>query len=181
MIQHFSLPLMPTSVTLPDAMPDVAEPTLLVVCDSHHCRFINAGGRSLVEKESVESKERHDTDRESQMSGPTGMTSGSSDRNQFEDNRLKTFANDVVSHIASAVNTQKVTSIYLSAPGRVLSEIKHHLSKPQSALLSVVLDGTFVKESALDLLIRFRPDILESAENLRDQENYSPAKRPPKK
>lgn len=172
---------MPTTVTLPDAMPDIAEPTLLVVCDSHHCRFINAGGRSLAEKESVMSKERHDTDRESQMSGPSGMTSGSSDRNQFEDNRLKTFANDVVSHIASAVNTQKIGSIYLSAPGRVLSEIKNHLSKPHSALLSVVVDGTFVKEPAIDLLIRFRPDLLESAEHLRDQQNYSSANQPPKK
>ena len=47
---------MSKTIRLPDAMPDVDKPTLLVVCDSHQCRLLDVGGHAIAEKELLESK-----------------------------------------------------------------------------------------------------------------------------
>ncbi len=166
---------------LPDAMPDIHSPTLLVVCDTHHCRFINAGGRSLVMTEEVKSHEHEFTDRQgSKPSGKGGSMIGLGDINQVEDHRLKEFANTVTQRMAHLAQTQKVESIYVSAPGKFLSALNHHMTKPLQELLEETIDGNFVKESPLDVLLRFRPDLKAAADDLRDQENYSSKKHLPK-
>lgn len=171
---------MPKPVHLPDAMQEVTEPALLVVCDSQDARFIDAGGRTLVEKEMVEHKEKGYDEPESTMRGPSGVVSGTADRNQLEDNRLREFANIIAARIESSVKTQGIKHIYVSGPGRVLAVLRDKLSKPTAVLLDVVLEGNYVKEPALDVLLRFRPDLAESVQKLRDQENYSTKKKFPK-
>jgi protein required for attachment to host cells len=167
-------------IHLPDAMQELSEPALLVVCDSHEARFIDAGGRTLVEKETLKSKEPKHDEPESVMRGPSGVMSGTGDRNQYEDNRLRQFSNEIVVRIEEAVKTQGIKKLYISAPGRTLSVLKDHLPKPTAMLLDVVLDGIFIKEPSIEILLRFRPDLAESVQKLRDQENYSTKKHLPK-
>lgn len=174
-----SSPHMSKPTHLPDAMPEVSVPAILVVCGSHECRFINAGGKTLVERDVVAAPKPEYSDRETQMRGPSGVMSGTADRNQEEDNRLKQFANTVTTHIVAALD-QGAQELYLAAPGKVLSMLKDHLPKAHAPKLKVVLDGTFLKESSLDILLRFRPDLLESAKDLREQEGFSSRKHLPK-
>jgi protein required for attachment to host cells len=171
---------MPNPIKLPDAMPDVDKPTLLVVCDSHHCRLFDVGGHTLLEKETIRSSEPRYTDRQdSVMSG--GKSIGVGENDQVEDHRLHEFANAVVDHLTKTVTQQKIGELHISAPGKFLSQLKKHLTKPQQAILKNAIDGNFVKESPLAILVRFRPDLEEAVKALRDQENYSPKKQPPKK
>ncbi len=177
---------MPHSIRLPDAMPDVDKPTLLVVCDSHQCRVLDVGGHAIAEKEMIESKEAEFTDKQGQMRSPAGMgmggmISGTGDMNQFEKNRMKTFANDLMKHIEKAVREQGIQAVHISAPAKFLSVIRSHMTPMIQKILMQEIDGNFVKEPGIEILVRFRPDLKEAVKALRDQENYSPRKQPPKK
>lgn len=174
--------LLMSSIRLPDAMPEISKPTLLVVCDTHHSRLINLGGHSVTEKEVVASKEHEYTERQS--SKPSGKGGGAmvgiGETDQVESNRLKTFANTLVKHLESSVREQKIEELHISAPGKFLSVLKDHLTPALTKVLKQTLDGIYVKEHALELIARFRPDLKKAVADLRAQENYSPKNHLPK-
>ncbi len=177
---------MPHTVRLPDAMPDVEKPTLLVVCDTHNCRLLNVGGHAIVEKELLESKEAEYSDKPSRTQSPAafgkgGMFSGTDDMNQFEKNRLNTFAHAVIKHIETSIREQGILAVYLSAPAKFLSVLRSHMTPAIQKMLMLEIDGNFVKEPSIEILVRFRPDLAEAVTSLRNQENYSPGKQLPKK
>lgn len=162
-------------------MPEIVTPTLFVVCDSHHCRFFDAGGHTLMEKEDIHSREPNYTDRQgSKPSGKGGMMIGVGESDQVEDHRLHEFANVIAGRIGAIVTEQKIGAVYLSAPGKFLSQLKKHLPKAVEKIVESAVDGNFVKESPLALLIRFRPDLKESVQELHDMENYSAKKHLPR-
>ncbi len=170
---------------LPDAMPDIVSPTLLIVCDSHHCRFIDVGGHTLLEKEGVDSKELVHTDRQDSQPSPSsfgkgGMMSGVGEEHHAEENRLRDFAIMIVDRMTALVGQQGIESVYLSAPSRLLSEIKKHMPATLTKVLKSTIDGIFIKESNIEVLKRFRPDLDSSVVKLRDMENYSSKKHLPK-
>lgn len=173
-------------IRLPDAMPDVEKPTLIVVCDSHQCRLLNVGGHAIAEKELLESKEAQYSDREGRSQSPAafgkgGMISGTDDTNQFEKNRMRTFANELIKHIEQAIRDQGIHAVHISAPAKFLSVIRSHMTPEIQKILMQEIDGNFVKEPSIEILVRFRPDLKDAVKALRDQENYSPRKLPPKK
>lgn len=177
---------MSQTIRLPDAMPDVDKPTLLVVCDSHHCRLLDVGGHAIAEKEMIESKESEYSDREGRTQSPAafgkgGMVSGTDDINQVEKNRMRTFANELIKHIEQSVREQGIQAVHVSAPAKFLSVIRAHMTPVIHKILMQEIDGNFVKEPAIEILVRFRPDLKEAVKALRDQENYSPRNQPPKK
>lgn len=171
--------LMSKPVHIPDAMPELKATALLVICSSHDCRMMNAGARTIVEREVVISPEIQYTDRETQMRGPSGVISGVGDPHNEEDNRLKHFASMVMEHIVSGLK-QGAEELYIAAPGKVLSILKDHLPQAHADKLKVVLEGNFLKEPALDILLRFLPDLALSAEHLHNEESYSTKKHLPK-
>ncbi len=164
---------------LPDAMPNLSPTALLVVCGTHECRLINAGGRTLVEGDAVASAQITHTDRETQTRGPSGIMSGMGDDTNADENRLKHFAKNITTRIIAGLE-QGAEELYIAAPGKVLSILKDQLPKAHASKLKVVLEGTFLKESAIDILLRFRPDLAESASELREQEGFSSKKHLPK-
>lgn len=171
---------------LPDAMPDVSSPTLLVVCDTHHCRLFDVGGHTIVEKEALESREPVFTDRQDRKPGPSafggkgGSMMGVGETDQVDEHRLKEFANALVKHLETLVRTQKIGEVHLSAPAKFLSVLRTHLTGMLQDVTEQTIDGNFVKQAPLDILLRFRPDLGEALQKLRDQENFSPRKLPPK-
>lgn len=167
-------------IQLPDAMPTIDEPSLLVVCDTHACRFIDVGGRTIVEGARVESKEQVHTDRETETRGPSGITSGTADRNQQEEGRLRSFTNALTEAVLKTIRGQGIRALYFAAPAKIISLFQSHLPKAEAALLKVVIDGNFMKEDGMSLLLRFRPDLAEGVTKLRDQENFSTKKHLPK-
>lgn len=177
---------MTSSIRLPDAMPDVSRATLLVVCDGHHCRLLDVGGHTIVEKEIFKSREHEFTDRQDRKPGPSahggqgGSMMGVGETDQLEEHRLKEFANVLVKHLDQIVRGQKVEALHLSAPGKFLSIVRNHLTQELRKVTVQSLDGNYVKEPALDLLVRFRPDLKEAVAKLREDENYSPKKHLPK-
>jgi protein required for attachment to host cells len=162
-------------------MPEIKRPTLLVVCDSHKCRLIDVGGRTLLEKEILESKEEKFTDRRDTVRGPSGIMSGVGDLNQADLHRLKDFANAVSKHIDQSLRTQKIGEMYLAAPGKFLSILTDHLSVAAKKVLCKKIEGNFIKEPSTEILLRFIPELKTAVESLRDQENYSTRKHLPKK
>lgn len=173
-------------VRLPDAMPEIDKRTLLVVCDNHRCKLVNVGGHSLVKEELIESKEVKFDERQGLVSSPAargkgGMLSGTADINPIEKNRLRDFANVVVKRLGTVVREQKIQEIHLSAPAKFLSVMKTHLSKELTKIVRTTLDGNFVKEPVQTVLLRFRPDLKEAVKSLKEQENYSAKKQPPRK
>ncbi len=168
------------SVKLPDAMPEISVPTLLIVCDAHHCRLIDVGGHTLIEQEQLDSVELTHSDRQDITTGFGGAMAGIGDEHHAEDHRLTGFAKMILEKASAIVVTQKIEAIYLSAPSKMLSEIKKHLSGSFTKILKSTIDGTFMKESATDILLRFCPDLKISVQELRDQENYSSKKHLPK-
>jgi protein required for attachment to host cells len=169
---------MSNSITLPDVMPEITEPTLLVVCDSHHCKLFNVGGHTILMKEEVTSDEPHFTDRQStKQSG--GSSIGIGETEQIEENRLRTFANMLIARLEAIIKEQKISALYLSAPSKFLSLLKKDMPKSLSPLLTSIIDGNFVKESPRDILVRFRPDLEASVQALRSEENYSSKKHLP--
>jgi protein required for attachment to host cells len=109
------------------------------------------------------------------------MLSGTADLNQIEKNRLRDFANVVVKRLGLVVREQKIQEIHLSAPAKFLSVMKTHLTKELTKIVRTTLDGNFVKEPVKDVLLRFRPDMVEAVKSLKEQENYSMRKQPPRK
>ncbi len=173
-------------VHLPDAMPDVSKPTLLVVCDTHHCQFIDVGNHTLVVNGTVKSKEPSFSDHEGSYQSPAargmgGIMGGLSEPNKIEQNRLREFANDVCTHLAHVVQQQGIAEVYLSAPNKFLGVLDAHLTPALKKLVKTKLEGNFVKEPPRDTLIRFRPDLEQALKDLRDLEGYSARKLPPKK
>jgi len=173
------------TVRLPDAMPDVEKPTLLVVCDSHHCRLLDVGGHAIAEKEMIESKEPKHSDREGRNQSPAafgkgGMVSGTDSVNQVEKNRMREFANELMKNIEQSVREQGIQAVHISAPAKFLSVIRTHMTPAIHKILMQEIDGNFVKEPSIEILVRFRPDLKEAVKALRDQENYSAKKHPPK-
>lgn len=162
-------------------MPDVAKPTLFLVCDSHQCRLFDVGGHAVVEKETLQSKEPKFTDRQGTKPGKGGMMIGLGDTNPLEDNRLKEFANVLMKHVDQVIREQKIEAIYISAPSKFLSVLRDHHTASVKKVLKKEIDGNFVKEHPLELLARFRPDLAEAVKALRSQENYSPGNQLPKK
>lgn len=172
---------MPHSIQLPDAMPEITTPTLLVVCDSHHCIFFGAGGHTLALQEDVHSREPNFTDRQgSKPRGKGGVMIGIGESDQVEDHRLHEFANVVAGRIGTIVTGQKIGAVHVSAPGKFLSQLKKHLPKAVEKLVESAVDGNFVRESPLALLIRFRPDLRAAVQELRNRENYSAKKHLPR-
>ncbi len=162
-------------------MPDVEQPTLLVVCDTHHCKFIDVGNHTLLVGDTVESKEHESRERPGIGYSPAGMIGGVSEDTKIEGNRLREFANDVALHIAHVAQRQSIEQVYVSAPGKFLSILKDHFSKPVAKMVAKTIDGNFVKEAPRDVLLRFRPDLEKARQKLRDEENYSAKNKPPKK
>ena len=183
----FPLFSMTSSIRLPDAMPDVSRPTLLVVCDTHHCRLLDVGGHVIVEKAELASREHEFTDRQDRKPGPSahggqgGSMMGVGETDQLEEHRLKEFANTLVKHLEELVRSQKIDALHLSAPGKFLAAVKKDLTAELKKVTVQTLDGNYVKEPPLALLVRFRPDLKEAVEKLRSEENYSPKNQPPKK
>lgn len=105
---------------------------------------------------------------------------GVGETDQLEEHRLKEFANVLVKHLDQIVRGQKVEALHLSAPGKFLSIVRNHLTQELRKVTVQSLDGNYVKEPALDLLVRFRPDLKEAVAKLREDENYSPKKHLPK-
>lgn len=176
---------MSTPIKLPDAMPDVAHPTLLVVCDTHHCRFITIGGHSMAEETPLKSEEHHHEGVDGRTQSPSafgkgGMISGMSDPNQSDEHRMKTFANALVKYLDQFIRQQKIQVVHFSAPGKFLSVLRDHLNPAIKNVTKQTIDGNFAKESPFDLLARFMPHLAEAVKALHDQENYSPKNRPPK-
>ncbi len=170
---------MSNSLKLPDVMPDITPATLLVVCDSHHCRFIDVGGHTIVEQQVLDSDELKHADRQSTKIGPGGGV-GIGDDHHAEDQRLSNFAKAIMVRIVEATAAQKIEALYIAAPSRLLSQMKKHSCPESKKMLKSAIDGTFVKESAIDVLLRFRPDLKASVQKIRDQENYSSKKHLPK-
>ena len=167
------------SAKLPDAMPEIDTPTLLVVSDAHHCRFIAVGGHTLVEEEELHAPELKHTDRQTVNMGPGGA-SGVGDEHHAEDHRLREFAIAIAGRASALVERQKVGAVFMAASSRLLSELKKHLPQAVTKALKSTIDGNFVKESATEILARFRPDLEQSVKKLRDLENYSSKKHLPK-
>ena len=172
-------PLMSKPIRLPDAMPDVEKPTLLVVCDSHHCRLLVVGGHSIVEQETIDSREPEYSDRQGSKPGP-GSVVGIGETNQVEASRMKTFANTVMKRLSEVIRSQKIQSMHLSAPSKALASFKDHMTTDVKQVTVQTLDGHYVKESALQVLVRFRPDLKDAVAALRDEEGFSPRKHLPK-
>lgn len=173
-------------VRLPDAMPEIDKPTLLVICDNHRCKLVDVGGHTLVKEELIESKEVEFDERQGLVGSPAaagggGMLSGTADLNQIEKNRLRDFANVLVKRLGLVVREQKIQEIYLAAPAKFLSILKTHLTKELTKIVRSELDGNFVKEPVKDVLLRFRPDFVQAVKSLKDQENYSTKRQPPRK
>lgn len=172
---------------LPEAMPEVQKRTLLVVCDTHHCKLIDVGNHTLLVGESVASNEPEYSDnKEGRYQSPAaagrgGIIGGTTDPNQVEKHRLKEFANMVAAQVSKHVQEHKIEEVHMSAPGKFLAELKTHLPKPVQALIVSMLDGNFVKEAPRDILQRFKPELAEALQKLRDEENYSPKNQLPKK
>lgn len=166
-------------------MPEIDKPTLLIVADAHHCRFIDVGGHTLLEKETMDSKELLHTDRQDVQPSPAsmgkgGMMSGVGEEHHAEENRLRDFAKMLNEHTSVVIAEQKIEAVYLAAPSRFLSEIKKNMPAAVTKVLKSTIDGNFVKEPAIEILLRFRPDLEESVQKLRDLENYSSKKHLPK-
>lgn len=170
---------MPNSLKLPDAMPEIEAPTLLVVCDSHHCRLIDVGGHTVLEHGSLDSGELKHADRQSTKVGPSGGV-GIGDNHHAEDQRLTSFAKTILERVGTLVASQKIEALFVAAPSRLLSALKKQMPEATKRVLKSAIDGTFVKESAIDVLMRFRPDLHSSVQKLRDMENYSSKKHLPK-
>lgn len=170
---------------LPDAMPDIEKPTLLVVCDTHHCRFIDAGHHTIAFQGGVHSKENTFTDHEGRSQSPAamgkgGMISGNNELDQVEGNRLHEFSNVVSRHLDHLIAMQGIQEVFIAAPDKFLAELKKHLSKHTQTLIRKIIDGNFMHENMHQILIRFRPDLEEAIKKLRDQENYSSKKHLPR-
>ncbi len=171
---------------LPDAMPDVDVPTLLVVCDSHQCKLIDVGRHTLLVSEEIHSKENTFTDHEGRYQSPAaggrgGIMGGTGDLNPLEKNRLREFANVVAEHVKHVVDQQGIEEWYLSAPDKFMPVLKKDLSAPLTKKLKGAIIGNFYKESPPDLLVRFKPEMKEAMKRLKDEENYSPSKHLPKR
>ncbi len=171
---------------LPDAMPDVGKRTLLVVCDGHQCKLIDVGNHTLLLADSVESREPEFTDKQGRYQSPAavgkgGIIGGTGDLNPVEKHRMKEFANTVSAQIAKHVRDQKIEELHVSAPAKFLSELKTHLSAPVKKMVVSMLEGNYLKEAPRDILLRFKPELEAELQKLRDQENYSPKNKPPKK
>ena len=163
-------------------MPEISEPTLFIVCGNHECRLVGAKGRMIFEEQPFRGKELEYSDRETQLRGPSGITSGSGgDRNMAEENRIREFTHKLTEHVASMVQTQGIKAIYLAAPGKILSAIRKHLKPALQKLVKVELEGLFLKEPPLELLQRFRPDIVKAVSDLHAQENFSAKNQPKRK
>jgi len=165
-------------------MPEITKPTLLVICDSHQCKFVDVGGHTLVEKEILESKEEKFTDSQGEMRSPAamgkgGMISGVGDLNPAEKNRMRNFANVISKRMAQIIREQGIKEVFISAPTKFLSILREHIPAPTRKIM-VAIEGNFVKEPLLPLLKRFMPELNESMKVLRGQENYSPKKHLPK-
>ena len=171
---------MHTTTHLPDAMPDIEKPTLFLICDTHHCRIIDVGGKTVMTHGQVDSKEHATTDRPDKMGSPTGMTHGATEMDQIEGNRLHEFSNQVSAHLDQIVLEQKIEEIYIAAPDKFLAELKKHLSKHAQSITKKIIDGNFMHESLHQVLIRLRPDLAEAIHKLRAQENYSEKNHLPK-
>lgn len=166
-------------------MPEVNKRTLLVVCDTHHCLFIDVGNHTLLVADTVTSTEAEYSDNEGRYQSPAaggkgGMVGGMIDMNPVEKNRLREFAHAVSDRVAKHVAALNIEELYISAPGKFLSVLQEHLSAPIKKKLTKTLDGNFVKEPARDTLLRFKPELSAAMKKLREQENYSPRNQPPK-
>lgn len=167
-------------------MPDIEKPTLLVVCDTHQCKFIDVGGHTLLLGAQIESKAVTFTDsKESRFQSPAamgkgGMISGAEDTNQLEKNRLREFAHQVIAHTVNAVQKQGIEAVYVSAPGKFLAVLRADLPKSIAKTVKDMHEGNFFKEAPIDVLLRFRPDLKSAAKKLKDQENYSSKKHLPR-
>ena len=106
--------------------------------------------------------------------------SGVGEEHHAEENRLRDFAIMIVDRMTALVGQQGIESVYLSAPSRLLSEIKKHMPATLTKVLKSTIDGIFIKESNIEVLKRFRPDLDSSVVKLRDMENYSSKKHLPK-
>jgi hypothetical protein len=171
---------MPATIRLPDAMPDVTAPTLLVVCDAHHCMPYALGGHALVAQSAIHSAEHAYTDRQDSKPGRGGASVGVGENTQVEEHRLREFVHLLGTSLSSIVKAQGIRVIYLSAPGKFLAYLKKHLPSPLLALMQGPIDGNFVKEPPLETLARFRPDLKKAMQDLRDDENFSAKKHLPK-
>jgi protein required for attachment to host cells len=172
-------------IRLPDAMPDVEKPTLLVVCDGHHCRLLVVGGHSIVEQETIDSREPEFSDRQGSKPGPSSMGKGGAmmgvgDTNQLEATRMRTFANTVMKRLDEVIRSQKIQSLHLSAPAKALAAFREHMTTTVKGVTVQTLDGQYLKEPALQVLVRFRPDLKDAVAALRDEEGFSPRKHLPK-
>ena len=166
-------------IKLPDISPEITSPTLLVVCDNHHCKLYDVGGHTILAKEEITSAEAHYTDRQGSKVGGSGVV-GVGESDQVEEHRQREFANKLIARIEHVVRDQKIVDLYLSAPGKFLSHLKKDLPKSLSKVLETAIDGNFVKESPASVLARFRPDLKAAVDELHDQENYSSKKHLPK-
>lgn len=167
---------------LPDAMPDVEKPTLLVVCDSHHCKFIDVGNHTLLVAEVVDSSEPTHSDKPGRFKSPSGAAMGGlEDPNPVEEHRLRAFAGTVCDHMTNAVQHQGIQEIYLAAPGKFLSMLKSHFSPALKKAIRETMDGNYAKEAPRDVLLRFMPELKEALAKIRDEENFSTKKHLPKK
>ena len=171
---------MTVTAHLPDAMPDITSKTLLVVCDSHHCVLADVGGHTIMQKEVIKSSEDHATDRPGSKMSPSGTNVSLGEHSEVEENRLRTFASAISKAIDTAVASQGIEEIFISAPGKFLSILKKHLSTSAEKMLVSTADGNYVKEPLVEVLMRFRPDLKEGLSALRDMENYSSKKHLPK-
>ena len=170
---------------LPEAMPEIKKRTLLVVCDNHHCKLIDVASHTMMIADGVASKEPSYSDKEGHYSSPAaggkgGISGGLADPNPVEKHRLKEFANAVSSQIVAHIRDHKIEEVYISAPGKFLSELNDHLSAPVKKMVVKTLDGNFVKDAPRDVLQRFKPELAAELQKLRDQENYSPKNQLPK-
>lgn len=176
---------MPKPIRLPDAMPDIEKPTLLVACDSHQCRLLVVGGHSIVEQEIITSSEPEYSDRQGSKPGPSSMGKGGTmmgigETNQLEATRMKTFANTVMKRLGDIIRAEKIQSVHFSAPAKALASLKAHMTTEVKQVTVQTLDGHYVKESALQVLVRFRPDLKDAVAALRDEEGFSSRKHLPK-
>ena len=159
-------------IHLPGAYPEITSPTLLVICDAHHCNLFDLGGHTLMLKEEIRSKEHVYTDHQT-VHASSGSPVGLGENDQIEAHRLHEFTNTLGACLAKVVAAQKIESVYLSAPGKFLSHLTSHLPAIVSKMLVSTIDGNFVKEPPLETLARFRPDLKTAMQELRNGENYS--------
>ncbi len=165
---------------LPDSMPAINQPTLFVVSGTHECRFVGASGRTLFEEDVLTSHEHEFTDHQTEMRGPSGVTSGVGDHNQVEQHRLREFAHAIIKRIEHSVREGKVEAIYITAPDKMLAQLKKEMTPSLEKVIQKYLDGNFQKESVLEVALRCMPELEEEAKKLRDQENFSAKKHLPK-